>query len=154
MKIPNRRRLWNTLNRRTQIRFRPCVYGQKLTGITTKTIKKTSAQIFKSKCGSARSKFTRVWWFKGRYQSSWASRSTCAKRGSHRLAGLDKLVVRLVGQSDLPPEAALFTAEEDEKADAAVRKIKQTYQEHVSERASERGALEMLKRKKSGVAFW
>ena len=42
MKIPNRRRLWNTLNRRTQIRFRPCVYGQKLTGITTKTIKKTS----------------------------------------------------------------------------------------------------------------
>ena len=67
--------------------------------------------------------------------------------GSHRLAGLDKLVVRLVGQSDLPPEAALFTAEEDEKADAAVRKIKQTYQEHVSRELQERGALEMLKRK-------
>jgi len=67
--------------------------------------------------------------------------------GSHRLAGLDKLVVRIVGQSDLPPEAALFTAEEDAKADAAARKNVQTYQERVSRELQERGALEMLKRK-------
>ena len=67
--------------------------------------------------------------------------------GSHRLAGLDKLVVRIVGQSDLPPEAAMFTAEEYEKADAAARKHEQTYQERVSRELQECGALEMLKRK-------
>jgi transcription initiation factor TFIID subunit 1 len=64
--------------------------------------------------------------------------------GSHRLSGLDKLVVRLVDQSFLPPEAALVG--EDLKLDDDELEM-ESYQELVSRELQECGAFEMLKRK-------